>query len=93
MFDFYTWIMEKLVIIEEPEHSYSYEIYAKTECGGDDEWLNMGDVQHVKAAEQLAKSFDYDGIVLTKRHDSPTVWRHRVSKKVIYDVVPLREGA
>ena len=78
---------------EDAEQEYTYAVLAKTEGGNEDEWLNMGDVQHVRAAEELARSFDYDGIVLTKRNDSSTIWRHRVSKEVKYNVTPLREGA
>ena len=93
MFKFINKIMEKLVLPEDTEQEYIYAVLAKTEEGSEDEWLNMGDVQHVRAAEELARSFDYDGIVLTKRKDSSTIWRHRVSKEVKYNVTPLREGA
>lgn len=93
MFKFINKIMEKLVLPEETEQEYTYAVLAKTEEGSEDEWLNMGDVQHVRAAEELARSFDYDGIVLTKRKDSSTIWRHRVSREVKYNVTPLREGS
>jgi hypothetical protein len=85
--------MEKLVASEETEQEYTYAILAKADGGGEDEWLNMGDVQHVRAAEELARIFDYDGIVLTKRKDSSTIWKHRVSREVKYNVTPLREGS
>jgi len=84
--------MEKLVMAE-PKEVYTYSVQAKTEDGLDDEWLNMGDVRHVDAAEELARMYDYDGIVLTKRKDSTTIWKHRVSKEVSYVVTPLRENS
>lgn len=93
MFKFISWVMERLVDSEEVKKEYLYSIQAKTEDGAEDEWLNMGDVQHVRAAEELARMYDYDGIVLTKRWDSTTIWKHRVSKKVQYIVTPLREGS
>jgi hypothetical protein len=52
-----------------------------------------GHLMHVKAAEEIARIYDYDGIILTKLKDSPKIWRHRVTRKVVYDVTPLREGS
>ena len=78
---------------KEDEQEYTYSVEAKTEEGDDDEWLTMGDIQHVKDAEEIARIYDYDGIILTKTKDSPKIWRHRVTRKVVYDVVPLREGS
>ena len=93
MFSFLEKLMEKLVESESSEQKYTFEVQAKTEEGGDDEWLTMGDIQHVKAAEELAKMYDYDGIILTKNKNTPTIWKHRVSKRVVFDVVPLRQGS
>lgn len=77
----------------EAKEAYIYAIHAKTEDGADDEWLNMGDVRHVDAAEELARMYNYNGIVLTKRRDSTTIWKHRVSKEIRYVVTPLRESS
>lgn len=92
VFSFRDWIMEQ-IMPKDDEQVYTYSIEAKTEEGGDDEWLTMGDIQHVKAAEEIARIYDYDGIILTKLKDSPKIWRHRVTRKVVYDVTPLREGS
>ena len=91
MFKFINWVMEKLVESENTEQPYIYAIQAKTIDGADDEWITMGDVKHVDAAEELARMYDYDGIVLTKRWDSTTIWKHRVSREIKYTVTPLRE--
>ena len=78
---------------KEDEQEYTYAIEAKTEEGDNDEWLTMGDVQHVKAAEEIARIYDYDGIIHTRIKGSSKVWKHRVTRKVVYDVTPLREGS
>jgi hypothetical protein len=83
----------ELIMPKEDEQEYTYAIEAKTEEGDDDEWLTMGDIQHVKAAEEIARIYDYDGIIHTRRKDSTTIWKHRVTRKVVYDVTPLREGS
>ena len=92
MFSFRDWAME-LIMPKEDEQEYTYAIEAKTEEGGEDEWLTMGDIQHVKAAEEIARIYDYDGIIHTRRKDSTTIWKHRVTRKLVYDVTPLREGS
>jgi predicted RNA binding protein YcfA (HicA-like mRNA interferase family) len=84
--------MEIIVASEEKKEEEIYAIEAKTEDGAEDEWLNMGDVRHVDAAKTLAMSFEHDGIVLTRRKGSTTIWKHRVSREVKYTVTPLREG-
>jgi len=91
VFEWFHKLMEKLVMAE-PKEVYRYSVQAKTEDGANDEWLNMGDVRHVDAAEELARMYNYDGIVMTKRWDSTTIWKHRVSREVKYTVTPLREG-
>lgn len=92
MFSIRDWIMEQ-VMPQEDEQVYTYSVEAKTEEGGDDEWLTMGDLMHVQAAEEIARIFDYNGIVLTRTKDSQKIFRHRVTSKVVYDVVPLRENS
>ena len=78
---------------KEDEQEYTYAIESKTEEGGEDEWLTMGDIQHVKAAEEIARIYDYDGIIHTRIKDSTKIWRHRVSREIKYNVTPLREGS
>jgi hypothetical protein len=43
MFSIRDWIMEK-IMPQEDEQVYTYSVEAKTEEGGDDEWLTMGDI-------------------------------------------------
>lgn len=95
MFRLVEWVMNKIVESEnEPsEHEYSGYVQARLSDDGEDGWVTMGDVSHVDAAHELAEMYDYDGIVLTKTRDSKVIFKHRVSKKTVFHVTPMRAGS
>ena len=58
----------------------------------DDTWLWCGNVTHVDAAADCARSKGIlEGYVMTRDMSSPHVeFRHRVTRVVLYSVIPLR---
>lgn len=53
-------------------------------------WYDFGPVTHADAAKKLASRWSVDGDFETRDEGSDVVFRHRVTRQVVYDVVCLR---